>query len=70
MNHKWNMTRRDLQDLLNEKAMDLNTWVEKFLGGKLNYGAKLQFYKLKAEELQESWIEFFYLNVKNYLNQN
>ena len=57
----WLMVKDDLEELIetegfvtNKKVVDRESWVNKFLGGELNYGMKYERRKLKAEELNNS----------------
>lgn len=57
--HAWGMSKSDLSELIEtegavtNKKITLESWVEKFFAGGLNYGAKFESRKLKASELRD-----------------
>jgi len=57
--HRWGMSKNDLTELIEtegdvtNKKTNLESWVTKFFGGDLNYGAKFESRKLKASELRD-----------------
>lgn len=59
--HRWEMKSSDLTDdlLAEEGNISVGDWVSRFFTGPLVYGAKLEHRKLKGEELQPNFIEFY-----------
>lgn len=57
--HHWPMAKGDLEELIETegdvtgKKADLKSWVEKFFGGGLNYGARFAEEKLEAADLRD-----------------
>jgi hypothetical protein len=55
--HQWPMAKGDLEELIETeggvtgKKVDLKSWVERWFGGGLNYGARLEQEKLKVSDL-------------------
>ena len=66
----WLMVKGDLEELIETegavtgKKVDLKSWVDKYLGGDLNYGLKHERRKLKSSELQDT--EIFAIFAKYY----
>jgi hypothetical protein len=59
--HRWEMRSSDLTDdlLVQEGNISVGDWVSRFFTEPLVYGAKLEHRKLKDEELQPYFIEFY-----------
>ncbi|MGH6911052.1 MAG: hypothetical protein ACREEG_12770 [Phenylobacterium sp.] len=55
---RWSMTVADLNELLREEGdIPASEWVERFFGGGLQYGAKLERRRLKAGDLDPQLID-------------
>lgn len=82
---RWGMSNGDLSELIEtegdvtNKKINLESWVTKFFGGELNYGAKFDKRKLNASELRdeeqlEAFAKYFGVTVaslkESILSQN
>ncbi len=69
--HEYSMTKDDLVgDLLaNEGGISIAHWVKHFFDGSLIYGAKFEKYKIKREEINMAFLEFYSTQLKPTKNE-
>lgn len=61
------MTEQDLVGdlLMNEGNISVEHWVKHFFDGSLSYGAKFEKYKIKKEEINLEFLEFYSKKLKH-----
>ena len=69
--HEYTMSENDLIGdlLMNEGNISLEHWVKHFFDGSLVYGAKFEQYKIKKEEINLEFLEFYSKKLKHTANE-